>query len=58
MQVGLNIVTNILDFDDSYPLLTKYEVSTCYKDTEKLYFSLRFPGEKTFLLLELGMISL
>ncbi|XP_061182284.1 uncharacterized protein LOC133190610 [Saccostrea echinata] len=37
-------VMNIMDFDGNHPDLSNFDVSSCYSQTAKVHFKIRFPG--------------
>ncbi|XP_048758881.2 uncharacterized protein LOC125668617 isoform X1 [Ostrea edulis] len=43
-KVGFRQVMNIMDFDGNHPDLSNFDVSSCYSQTAKVHFKIRFPG--------------
>ncbi|WAR22901.1 hypothetical protein MAR_036570 [Mya arenaria] len=43
-QLGLKVSYNFLDFDESHPDISLFDVSACYSESAKLQFQVRFPG--------------
>lgn len=33
-----------MDFNEDHPDLSRFDISSCYSESAKLYFKVRFPG--------------
>jgi len=46
----MNIKYNFLDFDEEHPDLSVFDVSSCYSEAAKLQVTIRFPGNRSYLI--------
>ncbi|KAJ8305362.1 hypothetical protein KUTeg_015907, partial [Tegillarca granosa] len=44
MQVGFSSTYNFMDFNEDHPDFSRFDISSCYSESAKLYFKVRFPG--------------
>lgn len=42
--VGFSSTYNFMDFNEDHPDLSRFDISSCYSESAKLYFKVRFPG--------------
>ncbi|XP_052216827.1 uncharacterized protein LOC127834810 [Dreissena polymorpha] len=43
-DLAIHVMYNFLDFDEGHPDYSLFDVSSCYSETAKLQFQIRFPG--------------
>ncbi|XP_053395706.1 uncharacterized protein LOC123524576 [Mercenaria mercenaria] len=43
-SINYHVMYNFVDFDEEHPDISIFDVSTCYSESSKLQFQVRFPG--------------
>ncbi|XP_060563272.1 uncharacterized protein LOC132722747 [Ruditapes philippinarum] len=43
-NINYHVIYNFVDFDEEHPDISIFDVSTCYSESSKLQFQVRFPG--------------
>lgn len=43
-SINYHVIYNFVDFDEEHPDMSIFDVSTCYSESSKLQFQVRFPG--------------